>query len=382
MAGKSLRSAVILTADYPPIEGGISTVAVNVAREMAASGWAVTVVAPFFPDMKTFDHTEPVSVVRFRGYVLGPLRVVPMAVAAWPLIRRADVVLGINVSHGGLIAYVAHCLVRKPYVLFAYGYEFLKFRQRPLLQSTLRAVYARAQTVVAISRFTRDALVAFGVDDSKVSTILPGASPPKPVADDIIERIRLKYVLEDRRVILAVGRLIPRKGHVTLIRAMPRILERVPNACLIVVGRGPTMSECSRVACELGVREAIRFPGYVADDEVAALYNICDVFALPTGGDEDEHVEGFGLVFSEAHAQGKPVVAGRAGGVTDAVLDGETGLLVEPGDEQATADAILRILDDPEFAHKLGENGRRRVETELNWAVFTRRMLEASGLLP
>jgi len=382
MAGESHRSAVILTADYPPIEGGISTVAVNVAREMAASGWAVTVVAPRFPDMDDYDRAEPVRVVRFRGYALGPWRVVPMALAAWAHVRRADVTLGINVTHAGLIAYAAQRLMNKPYILFAYGYEFLKFRQRSLFRALLRTVYARARTVVAISRFTRDALVAFGVNDGKVATVLPGASKPKPVAAEFIERVKSKYVLEDRRIVLAVGRLIPRKGHLTLIHAMPRILERFPDACLMIVGRGPALRDCSRATWELNVRDAVRFPGYVPDDEVAALYQACDVFALPTGGGDDEHVEGFGLVFSEAHACGKPVVAGRSGGVTDAVIDGETGLLVEPGDEAAVADAIIRILDDPEFAHRLGENGRQRVEAELNWTVFTRRMIDAAGPLP
>ncbi|MBX7258306.1 MAG: glycosyltransferase family 4 protein, partial [Candidatus Hydrogenedentes bacterium] len=342
----------------------------------------VTVVAPHFPGMEEFDRAEPAQVVRFRGYGLGPLRVVPMAIRSWRLVCQADLVLGINVTHGGIIAYMANLVAKKPYALFAYGYEFLKYRHRPLMQSVLRAVYARARTVAAISRFTRDALAGFGVDDKRIAMILPGAPPAKPVADDVLERVRTKYVLEDRKVILSVGRLIPRKGHLALVRAMPRVLEQFPDACLIVVGRGPMMMECSRAACELGIRDAVRFPGYIPDSDVTALYALCDVFALPTGGDDDAHVEGFGLVFSEAHAHAKPVVAGRAGGVSDAVLDGETGLLVEPGDEESTAHALIRLLAHPELARTLGENGRKRVETELNWTVFTRRLLEAVGPLP
>lgn len=381
MAEKPGRSVVVLTADYPPIEGGISTVTVHVTRELAAMGWSVTVIAPFFRGMGDFDSTEPVRVIRFRGYGLGPLRIVPMALAGLRWVRRADLVLGINVTHGGVIACIAHRAMGKPYALFAYGYEFLKYAHRPAVRRVLQRIYARARTVVAISRFTRDALHAFGVAEARIATILPGASPPRVFSGDFVERVRAKYALEDRRVILSVGRMIPRKGQLTLVRAMPRVLERFPGACLVVVGRGPMMMDCSRAACELGVRDAVRLPGYIADDDVAALYSLCDVFALPTGGDE-AHVEGFGLVFSEAHAYGKPVVAGRGGGVADAVIDEETGLLVEPGDEESAADAIARLLADADLARRLGENGRRRVETELNWTVFTRRLLEAAGPLP
>ena len=119
------------------------------------------------------------------------------------------------------------------------------------------------------------------------------------------------------------------------------------------------------------------FTGRVADNELAALYGRCDVFALPTGEAAGGQVEGFGLVFTEAHAYGKPVVAGRAGGVEDAVLDGITGTLVEPGDDAALAQAVIDLLADPERARQLGEAGRARVQETLNWTAFTREMMIA-----
>jgi phosphatidylinositol alpha-1,6-mannosyltransferase len=184
-------------------------------------------------------------------------------------------------------------------------------------------------------------------------------------------------VLEGKRIILSVGRLIPRKGHLALIHALPRVLERVPDACLVIVGRGPMMSACSRAAQDLKVREHVRLPGRLPDVEVDALYQLCDVFALPAGEGEGGHVEGFGLVFCEAHAHGKPVIAGSSGGVPEAVLDGETGILIEPDDVEALADALIQVLRDPELARRLGEAGRRRVESELNWRVFALRMMDA-----
>lgn len=367
----------ILTADYPPIEGGISTLSVQVARELARAGHEVVVVAPYFPGQGSFDADEPVRVARYRGYGMGWFRSVPMACTAWRHLKQADLVLGINVASGGLIGLLAGLLTGKPYVTFAYGFEFLKFRGRFFSASLLRAVYARARLVVAISAFTRNQLVDFGVSEDRVVTIYPGAPAIRPNSATRVAQARHKYVLDDGPIILAVGRFMPRKGHLTLVQAMPEVLERFPNAYLVLVGRGPAMYDVLQEAARLGVRDRVVFPGRISDEDVAALYEACSVFALPTGEEPGGQVEGFGLVFAEAHAYGKPVVAGRSGGVCEAVLDGETGLLVEPGNPGAVADAIARILEDPALAQRLGTAGRNRVASELNWAEFTRRLLAA-----
>ncbi|MCP4642754.1 MAG: glycosyltransferase family 4 protein [bacterium] len=362
---------VIPTADYPPIEGGISTVTVQLSRGLAELGHDVTVVAPHFPGQESFDQGEPVRVVRYRGYGLGWLRIVPLALKSWSNLRQADLVMAINIAYGGVLGW----LRRTPYVVFAYAYEFLKFDSAPVFGGLLRRVYASAKCVIAISAFTRDQLVAFGVPEDRVRVVHPGAEMVSPVPEGALDATRRRFLLEDRRVLLAVGRLIPRKGHETLIRALPRIVERFPDTRLVIVGRGPCLQAIVHEATRLGVRDQLLMPGKVSDETVAALYALCDVFVLPTGSGGGGQVEGFGLVFTEAHAHGKPVVAGRSGGVVDAVLDGETGLLVDPDDPDAVADAVIRLLEDPALAHRLGEQGRARVESELNWREFVRRVM-------
>ncbi|MCC6486133.1 MAG: glycosyltransferase family 4 protein [Candidatus Hydrogenedentes bacterium] len=366
---------LIPTADYPPIEGGISTVTVHLSRELAQLGHTVTVIAPYFPGQETFDQNEPVTVLRYGGYALGWFRFIPLMLRSWSHAMKADLVVGINVAYGGLLG----MLTRRRYVAFAYAYEFLKFHSWSPAGRLLRRVYANAASVIAISRFTRDKLAEYGVDEHRIHVVHPGAEVPAIHNAEHIAATRARYLLDGKRVILAVGRLVPRKGHLTLLEAVARVLPRVPDAHLVIVGQGPLMSACCRLAHTLGIRDHVTFAGRLDDEGVAALYALCDVFALPTGTDARGQVEGFGLVFTEAHAHGKPVVAGRSGGVVDAVLDGETGLLVEPGDADALADALMRILTDPDLARRLGHNGRQRVERELNWTTFTRRVLETVG---
>jgi phosphatidyl-myo-inositol dimannoside synthase len=373
---------LIPTADYPPIEGGIASVALYLSRCLAALGHDVTVVAPRFPGMDAFDRAEPVRVIRYSGYGLGWLRLFPLMGAAWAHARRADLILPINIAYGGPLAYSA----RRPYVAFAYAYEFLKFQRVPPVAAFFRRIYAKARKVIAISAFTRDELIAFGVAPSQIEVVHPGAPDPRPLPPERLAEVRYRFVLDDAPVILAVGRLIPRKGHRTLVRAMPRILERFPNAVLVIAGQGPLTHAVTQEAWRCAVRNQVRLLAGLSDEDVAALYQVCDVFALPTGEEPERarrgQVEGFGLVFAEANAYSKPVVAGRSGGVVDAVLDGETGLLVEPNDTDALANAICTLLGDADLARRLGENGRRRVATELNWTAFTNRLLEIAETTP
>lgn len=366
---------LIPTVDYPPIEGGISTVAVQVSRALARLGHEVIVVAPAFPDMERFDEDEPVRVIRFSGYDTGWFRLLPLLKASWPLARDVDYILAINVAYGGILGRLAYRYYGTRYINFAYAYEFLKFAANPIARLALQSIYRKGARCIAISRFTRENLIQFGVREDKIRVVLPGATPVEPVTDASVIRARHTLDLQGGPFILAVGRFIPRKGHIRLVEALPLVQERVGWVQLVMVGRGPELERCLQKAQALGIEGAVRCPGYVDDDTLQALYQDCTCFALPTGEDEDGQVEGFGLVFTEAHAHGKPVVAGRSGGVIDAVVDGETGILVSSNSVTQLADALCTLLERPDFARTLGQAGKQRVGTILNWDAFTERLL-------
>jgi phosphatidylinositol alpha-1,6-mannosyltransferase len=361
---------VIPTADYPPIEGGIDTVSLQLSRELAALGHDVTVIAPYFPNMESFDAEEPVSIIRFRGYHLGWFRFLPMFAKATPLIKNADLVLGINIAYGAIMAW----LLKRPYLTFAY--EFLKFGSGPVA-SLIKRVYIQSLKTISISGFTTNELERFGIPVSQIQTVLPGAPPAREVPLEKQAAMRKRLALADGPVLLAVGRLIPRKGHATLIEAMLPILAHHPETKLVCVGRGPLQESLETLAQQFTVHHAVRFPGYMNDEDLAALYQLCGLFVLPTGSAKHGQVEGFGLVFAEADAYGKPAIAGRSGGTVDAIIDRKTGILIEPDDPQACAQAVIELLDNPKKARAMGEAGKKRVESKLNWTTFTRKMMEA-----
>ncbi len=173
-------------------------------------------------------------------------------------------------------------------------------------------------------------------------------------------------------MLLSVGRLVRVKGFDLVIRALPEVLRAVPDAVYVLVGSGPEEESLRAASRELGVEERVVFAGEVPYEELSrpggAFYNACDLFVMPSREDrESGAVEAFGIAFLEAGACGKPVLGTRSGGAGEAVLDGETGLIVEPENPAALARAIVRLLTDRELAARLGASGRERVVRELNW---------------
>jgi phosphatidylinositol alpha-1,6-mannosyltransferase len=165
-----------------------------------------------------------------------------------------------------------------------------------------------------------------------------------------------------------LSRLVPRKGQDMLIRALPAIRQRVSDAALVIVGGGPYGDSLRRLADDFGVAEHVVFTDAVPGDELPAHHAMADVFAMPCrtrGGGLD--VEGLGIVYLEASASGVPVVAGRSGGAPEAVIDDETGLVVDGWDIGAIAAGVSDLLADPARAARMGAAGRRWVVDNWQW---------------
>ncbi len=166
---------------------------------------------------------------------------------------------------------------------------------------------------------------------------------------------------------LSVGNLVARKGHDMVIRGLRRLRQTVPEATYLIVGHGSYRVQLENLAKGLEVRDRVIFAGLAAE-ELPNIYAISDVFVMPSREQLEEcDVEGFGLVFLEASACAKPVVGGRSGGIPDAIVDGVTGLLVNPHDPEDIANALARLLTNNHLAIRLGQQGRSWVIKYFSW---------------
>ena len=249
--------------------------------------------------------------------------------------------------------------------LYIHGEEITTKYLKGRFGSRRARTLQRADAIVAVSRFTREALIRdYGITSDKIYLIPNGVDIERfsPGPDDGV--LRQRYGLGSGPVVLCVGRLVARKGFDQTIRAMFIVQRELPDAKLLIIGEGEQDEELRAIAKKLNLTDVVRFAGPVSHEDLLRAYRTCSVFVMPNRTMPDGDTEGFGLVFLEANACGRAVIGGRAGGAVDAVIDGETGLLVEGKDENGIAAAILSVLTNT--ALRTGMEQRARQHAEAN----------------
>ena len=270
-----------------------------------------------------------------------------------------------------------------PYLAAAHGFEYW-LSIAPGTHQLVRYATSKASRVpVMCSEFIARRVRTAVAPRVPVTVLYPGADidafrPDLPTAD-----LRERHHLSDRPLVVCVSRLVARKGQDVLIRGMGSIRERVPGATLLIVGGGPYERKLRQLA-SVAPAGSVVFAGQVSEQDLPRYYAMGDVFAMPCrsrlGGLE---VEGWGTVFIEAAACARAVVVGSSGGAAEALVQGETGVLVDGHDVDAVARAVADLLADPERARRMGLAGRARVERDHTWPAIANRLagwlLEAAG---
>lgn len=275
----------------------------------------------------------------------------------------------------GIPAMLAAATARLPFMPWVHGEEInsaLQSREHTLL---LRLVLRRARLLVASSGNGRAVLETLGVHRDKVRVVYPGVEAFRFATARPIRRA-------DGPIILTVGRLQRRKGHDLILQALPDVLRRHPSLHHVIVGEGEERPRLEALARELGIAASVTFVGEVPQNELPGYFAGCDVFVMPNRVDNGDF-EGFGIVFLEAAAAGRPVIGGRSGGVPEAVEEGQTGLLVGGTDAAELARGLDVLLSDEQRRRRMGEAGRLRVEQRFTWEASAAGLraahLEAAG---
>lgn len=294
------------------------------------------------------------------------------------LMRERPEVVQIAVAYEGNIGLWLKQRVGLPYIMYAHGNEILGAIRSEWEKP--RQSLCHASRVLAVSRFTAAWVQEAGVHPERIEIVHPGCdvevfrphTPNGALRNSALGKEQLRGPL-----ILSVGNLVSRKGHDMVIRALPRLLAAIGDVTYLIVGDGPFRPELERLASEIGVRERVIFAGRVTDEQLPDLYALCNVFVLASRERSEWcDVEGFGMVYLEAGATGKPVVAGRSGGIGDAVVDGETGVLADPLSPDAIALSIEMLLKNPELARRMGRQGRERTVRKFSWSAVGKRLRE------
>ncbi len=372
----NLRQRVLVVAPaFPPVIGGAQRWAEEVARALHEQGDNVMVLAPRQTGAAEHDAALPFSVRRCM---------VPGDAMVWSAISPIDTLLRefqptmILAGHwSGAHAALRAAKGRVPVICAVHGREigYQPLRRFPSAQRIYdrarRFAFDHADAFACVSGNTRRLMQEAGVEDERLYVVWNGVDV-RPFLSTAGTGLFERHGLLGRKILLTVARQVRRKGIDYVIRALPEMLRSRPELAYVLVGDGPDRARLERVAQECGVADSVLFLGSLSDQDVIDAYQTCDLFIM-TARDELPDVEGFGLVFLEAGACGKPVVGSWAGGVPDAVVHEETGLLADPHDCSEIAGAVLLILGDDALALRLGAAGKRSACADRGWDMAAAR---------
>jgi phosphatidylinositol alpha-1,6-mannosyltransferase len=369
----NLRKTFLITNDLGPRAGGIESFVLGLLERVDAN--SVVIFTSSQAKSKEFDQQlfekYGAIVIRDRSKILLPTP---------RITRRAVQIMGqyqVTTIWFGAAAPLALMAKRlrkagaKNIVALTHGHE-VWWAKIPLFKGAITKISKSVDSLTYLGEFTKDAMLPAIKDQSKLVKIAPGIDvdhfAPGAIDKDLIE----KYKLQDRRVIVSVGRLVHRKGQDKLIEAMPQILKSFPDAVLLLVGEGPIKSMLDKSIRHHCLEHNVIFTGRVQFADLPKYIQLGEVFAMPS---RDRffglEVEGLGIVYLEASACGVPVIVGKSGGAPDAVLENKTGLIVDGTKPAEIADAVCKLLGDKELAKQMGRSGRDWVVENWQWKIWS-----------
>jgi len=345
---------ILITSDFPPLRGGIQRYMAKVAELLSSADKTVVVACAAHGD-RAYDQLQDFQIVRYggRGRLWSFFAMLSASLRAMAHERPTYTLASIWFP-SGLVAAIIPRPIRGPLGVFVHGAEVAPSR-RGLRRLLMLFVFSRADVLFIDSRFSASLVRRAGFRGGNMVIVPCGSNPrevvrnPSPVP-----------------TVLSVGRLITRKGFDRLIEALPRVRLDIPTVQCEIVGSGPEEARLRALAESLCLGSCVHFLGEIDDVALDAAYGRSWCFAMPVRN-VDEDVEGFGIVYLEAATAGLPSIGGCDSGATDAIVDGETGIIVDGNDSAAIADAVCLLLGSPERASAMGERARQRALTEYTW---------------
>ncbi len=360
---------LVVTLEYPPQVGGIANYIEQMLRYQSPENFVV--LAPYAKGDKDNDVRWPWKTIRTNPSI-------PFIWPHWLLlyftaknITVREKIDHMHVHHVLPVGYIAYYLKKKKtisgYTVFLHGTDVVMVQQSKRKIKWFTKICAAADKVVVNSEYLKN----------KVAAFLPGVAitvvHPCP-ADYLFETVpaeklavlTAQLAIANHKTILTVGRMVEGKGFAHLARLMPKILEKVPNLIWLVVGKGKKQQELVGLVQKNNLQTSVRFLGDIPHEQLPALYQLANAFVMLTHPDKGVE-ESWGTVFMEAAASGLPIVAGKSGGVEEAVQNTVTGLVVDADHDEEAVGAIVTILTDTAMTKSFGEHGRARAQNEFTW---------------
>jgi phosphatidylinositol alpha-1,6-mannosyltransferase len=354
---------LLFTLEYPPFHGGIANYYGNLAKY-----W------PIEEKLTVFDNSQE-ELVSSRAR----LSWLPAIASLNRKLTKGqfDYLLVGQILPLGTVAFLVSLFKPIKYGVFLHGMDLAMALKVPRKRFLSKLILRRADKIICANSYVRDKLFESWPElEDKTRIVNPGieSGVPNTDANDLIA-IKNTYSLEGKTVLLTLGRLVKRKGVDRTIEAILKLPEEASKNLLYFIAGAGHREEYLKKLVPLSYAKKIIFLGALNESEKWAWLKLCDIFIMPSR-DISGDFEGFGIVYLEANLCEKPVIAGNSGGVRDAVIDEETGLMVDPDKVELIGEAIVRLANDSELSKKLGQQGRARALKNFNWEQQALKVLQ------
>ena len=367
---------LFVTNDFGPRAGGIETFVIGLIERRPFGQTIVYTSAQTGSEAydQAWKANFGVTVIRDRAKILLPTPRVAQNLAR--IVKESNIqvaAFGAAAPLGLLSASMKRAGVRKT-VALTHGHEVWWAKVFPF-NCALRKIGTSVDSLTYLGEFTQQAISKSlsKAAAQKMVKIAPGIDVDHFSPQDSTQ-LRKELKIDDKRVIVSVGRLVHRKGQDHLIQAMPEILKRVPDAHILMVGQGPYLSHLKKLVQELNLVDHVSFIGRIQYAQLPQYICAGDIFAMPSRSRFfGLEVEGLGIVYLEASACGLPVIAGSSGGAPDAVLVGVTGMVVDGENNQEIAAGAIKLLQDLPASKAMGLAGREWIIENWRWEIWSDR---------
>jgi len=379
---------ILFTMNYEPSIGGAAVLLADIARYFSEKA-KVTVIAPKVEGYANYDSKQPYKTIRFnlskRISSLSPLIKIIGAIFK----DKPDIILlGHTMASQGVGVILASKIFKVPYIIYSHGNDLHFNISKGLITSKIdrlfrNSILNNASQIYANSTYTRDLLLSIGQNPDKIKVINPCIDTELFNPDVEIEDVVCAHKLQGKKVILTVSRLSTGKNIINVLKALPDVIREVPNLKYLIVGQGPREHILKQLTRELKLEDHVNFIGGVYRKALPPYYCAADVFIMPSVYlKESKRNETFGIVFGEAGACAKPVIAGNIGGIGDIVVHEETGLTVNGENIDEIRAALVKLLVNDAYAKKLGQNGMKMIREKFSpEKVFSRFMPDINKCL-
>lgn len=345
---------LLFTLEYPPFHGGVANYYGNLVKH-----W------PEQENIFILDNGRGALI----NNKLPALKWLPAFFALWRTISKnkiEHIIVG-QILPLGTVAWLVCRFRGIKYSLVLHGMDLGMSKKSARKKWLAKKIMVNANHLVCNSNYTAKVAREFLVEEEwgKISVVNPGVDNPKFQDTNFKIQISGKHNLQNKIILLSVGRLVKRKGFDMVIKALPDALKEAPDLVYVVAGAGEEEKSLKEAAIKLGLEKKVLFLGDISDQEKWNWLDLCDMFIMPSRNINGDF-EGFGIVFLEANLAQKPVIAGDSGGVGDAVANGLNGLLVNPEDIDDISLAIVELTKDKDLRERLGREGKKRAE-EFLW---------------